>query len=935
MGRIPPTAIASVGGRLVLALALLLGGCAKATPAATAPPTSSPSVVVTVVANPAPEATAELVGWTRDLTAEPDAVLTIALSFDPFAEDEANRDPQRAWWPEATWILGQCLSAPLRRVEGEILPDGAAAWEVDEAGTTYTLHLNPKRVWSDGQAVTAQDYRAGLLRTLAPETGSPNASLLLGIAGARAYHEGQAGPGAVGLEAPDDATLRIQLAAPDPDLPLALTTPAAWPARADLDYGPLLSGDLRALPANGYYTVTEYTPHQSLTLTRFDPQPGADQVTVRQARYLFIAGQAERLRAYENGDVDLMWLDEYDAAALDQLPWAAYSLQKEPSQALRVLFFSTRSGPCASVALRRALALATPAELAEQACGVGNVLPADSLVPGLAGPAVPFDPEAARPLVQAAGYGGQPLVILAYQRDRQLLEALAATWYATIGVTATVAVEPYAVYLEHLRVCRSQLDACPYDLVLGRLASPAPDDPRADRYLRLFAGDRPDPLPGGWANGQLDALLVQARAARSAEERMGYLAQAQALLLWEDPALILLYEWPLAYLWAPDLAHVPMAVPRDPPPLPWIRLPDLRKLKALSLEDLAALGEELLAARKAYQAKRIDRYEVRANAAIGALRDWAAQVKPSWKPTADRVSDVAGVLSALADKGSGPVALAQFVYKLASEGKEEALRQDLDQALGQLVKRLEDATQEALARLDQQQLQDVEALRELQRQGKRKELEQRVAGLMASIQATCGPGQGGRRWLVITPEPTAPGSDVIQGEFLIQMAEMLGADLWREHSDYPFWAGYQSPPPPEKYQGYYWQSVRYPAIAERLTQLKYFHDTRPPRLSYRIPRGAKLFFQTVADYESGIRTIAVDWEGSVNVAGLDWRAWGDRLEDWKTFAPGRPIEPQPIQGRGQPTVVLRVRRARPGEPSILRFRALDWSGNEASFAIER
>ena len=55
--------------------------------------------------------------------------------------------------------------------EVTILPDLAQTWDVTPDATTYTFHLNPAAVWSDGQPVTADD----VLWTIAWSAQNPDA----------------------------------------------------------------------------------------------------------------------------------------------------------------------------------------------------------------------------------------------------------------------------------------------------------------------------------------------------------------------------------------------------------------------------------------------------------------------------------------------------------------------------------------------------------------------------------------------------------------------------------------------------------------------------------------------------------------------------------------------------------------------------------------
>lgn len=899
-------------------------------------------VVITPMPSPvAPTPTEEPVDLTDfewDFTPEQDATLTIGLGVDPWGVSDGYLDPHRAFWGEAVWILDQCLSAPLNDTGIEILPDAAVSWEVNETYKEYTLHFNPKRIWSDGMPVVARHFRAGMLRTLSPDVESRYAPLLFGIVGARAYHEGQLGPEDVGLDVLDDTTLRICLEEPDSDFRRVLTTPAAWPTREDFDYNEVAVGYLPSLPCNGYYAFDEYVPGESVTLRRLDSQLGGDQVTVRQARFLFLWDEDPRLRAFEYGELDIAWLDFYHPNAPEAFPWVAYNLQADPGQLLWSLLFNTRSGWCADPAVRQALAMATPPEVAEQVLDVGAVFTAYSLVPDIPGSAVRFDPESARDLLHEAGYDGQTLTILApdFHRVVDVLNEIAATWDVLLGVGVERVAVPYDEYVSAAGQCATAPRECPYDMVLWWIWPAAAEDPRDDAMLRLFASDCLEPLAGGWTNDKFDELLAQARASWPGDERKHTLDLAQNLLLAKDPALIPLYYEPLHYAWDPDLVHMPIAVPDDPQPKRRVPLKDLLKLKGLSLEDLADLGEELLVERRHYQTEQITLYELRASVAILRLMGWAAKVKPDWKPTTETVKDVAVLLSSLSGKASGATAVADFIYKRISDGKEAKLQKDLDKALDKLLEEVEAAAETARDGLPNQQSDDLKKLKDLVRKKARKDLKEMITGLTTASRARVARGVGGRGWVVIRGTATAPGSKVIQGEFLYKLDKMLKGDLWREHTDYPFWGKWNSPPPPANYRGYYWQSTKHKAIAKRLQELKYFRDTRKPRLVKTWVRARTFAKFFVTDYESGVWEVEIDWSKSINVKEVQWRSWSDSPYNWTKVERREnnisKIRNKTKAGLAEPTLGLRITRKVHGQPSILSIKVRDRDGNEASFS---
>ena len=113
--------------------------------------------------------------------------LTLRLSM---GQEAASYDPIRAETTEAETVLIHLYENLLRKTPdtsgGTVLSSGVAKkYDVEENydGTvTYTFHLRQAK-WSDGQAVTAEDFVYAWQRLADPVTNSPSASLLSAVAG--------------------------------------------------------------------------------------------------------------------------------------------------------------------------------------------------------------------------------------------------------------------------------------------------------------------------------------------------------------------------------------------------------------------------------------------------------------------------------------------------------------------------------------------------------------------------------------------------------------------------------------------------------------------------------------------------------------------------------------------------------------------------------
>lgn len=99
--------------------------------------------------------------------------------------------------------------------EGKIAPGQAESWETSEDGLTWTFHLRDGLKWSDGSALTANDFVYSWKRVCDPMVAAPYAETVLGMVAG--YDEAIAGNlDALQVTAPDDKTLVVTLSAPCP-----------------------------------------------------------------------------------------------------------------------------------------------------------------------------------------------------------------------------------------------------------------------------------------------------------------------------------------------------------------------------------------------------------------------------------------------------------------------------------------------------------------------------------------------------------------------------------------------------------------------------------------------------------------------------------------------------------------------------------------------
>lgn len=191
-------------------------------------------------------------------------VVTQLASFAPWEASWANQSPYL-----------QAVYDTLLRADpdGSIVPGLATEWEWDDTKTVLTLTLRDGVEFTDGTALTAQVAADNLTRFR--DGTSENAAFLAGVTSA---------------EAPDDTTLVITLAQPDPALPVYLTQNAGLvgsPAMFDsadaqttpigsgpyvLDADDTVVGSKYVFETNDDYWDTESVHYDSIEMTFYgDP----------------------------------------------------------------------------------------------------------------------------------------------------------------------------------------------------------------------------------------------------------------------------------------------------------------------------------------------------------------------------------------------------------------------------------------------------------------------------------------------------------------------------------------------------------------------------------------------------------------------------------------------------------------------------------------
>ncbi|MFU8896437.1 MAG: peptide ABC transporter substrate-binding protein [Gammaproteobacteria bacterium] len=459
----------------------------------------------------------------------------------------ASLDPHRITGVWENRIVGDMLMGlTTEGPGGEVVGGAATAWQVSEDGLRYEFELREHR-WSDGPAVTADDFVYSFRRMMSGETTSPYAQFFWVIENGRAVTAGTAPPTALGVEALAPDRLVIRLERRTPYFTGLLMHFAAFPVprHAIEAHGRDWTSPGR-MPANGAFRLAARVPNDHVLLEKNPAFFDADNVRLAGVRYDGLEDRDAALLRFRAGEIDV--LRDFPASQAewlrDRLPEA---VRTSPYLGLTFLAVNHAREALQDRRVREALSLAVDRRIITARVLGSGERPAWSLVPpGTADYPAPARAtwrdddmnarrERARELMRAAGYGPQqPLTVrVRYplsENDRRVAIALQSMWRA-IFVTAELERAETAIHYAALQQG---------DFDLGLASWLAVYDDAQTFTLLLQTENGPNNL-GGYSNPAYDRLADEAARQAEPAARARLLREAEALAVREQ-ALIPVYH---------------------------------------------------------------------------------------------------------------------------------------------------------------------------------------------------------------------------------------------------------------------------------------------------------------------------------------------------------------------------------------------------------
>ncbi|MBC6428562.1 MAG: peptide ABC transporter substrate-binding protein [Cellvibrionales bacterium] len=443
-------------------------------------------------------------------------------------------------------------------------PGVAERWEISADGLRYRFYLRQNARWSNGDPVTAEDFRWTYERYLTPAMGNEWAYMLFPVRGAKEFFSGDLTDFTqVGIRTLGEYSLEIELKNPTPYfLQLLAHSSSAVVHRPTIEAHGSPTARYSAwtrpqnIVTNGPFVPYEWKISRPLKVRKNPHYWDRERLRLNEIHFHPTENATTEERLFRAGQ-----LHKTNTLPTDKVP--VYRAANSP--ALRVQPYlgtyyyqvnTTRPG-LSDARVRRALAMSIDRAAISRSILRGTSIPAFSMTPpgtlGYQPPAVfSFDPDKARQLLAEAGYPngtGFPSFEILYNTSeghRKVAVAIQQMWKRELNIDVTLTNQEWKVYLDS----RDNMD---YDIArAGWIGDYV--DPLTFLDLGLSSNGNNNT---GFADPHYDWLISEhIPAARTRPERLARFATAEAYLLEKMP-FIPIYTYQSKYLLDPTIRGLP------------------------------------------------------------------------------------------------------------------------------------------------------------------------------------------------------------------------------------------------------------------------------------------------------------------------------------------------------------------------------------------
>ncbi len=386
-------------------------------------------------------------------------------SFNAGAEPKT-LDPALSTGVPESHIQTALFEGLTRIGEGEkVMPGIAESWTTSADGTVVTFKLRDAK-WSNGDAITAEDFKYSWLRALSPALASEYSYQLYYIKGAEAYNSDKGTADAVGIKVVDPKTLEVTLAAPTPYFVALTAFHTLYPVnKKNVDANEKWSLTAETFIANGPFKMKEWKHNDQVIVVKNENYWDAKNVKLSEITFRLIEDNKAALTAFESGELDAT--ENIPTEDIERLKTAKV-LKIDPYIGTYYYRFNVTKKPFDDVKVRKALTMAIDRKLIVEKVTKGGQQPAYAFTPPgmvdveagkdfrkVGGDFFKEDVAAAKALLAEAGFpegknwpADVTILYNTSSNHKLIAEAIQNMWKTNLGIDVKLRNEEWAVYLE-------------------------------------------------------------------------------------------------------------------------------------------------------------------------------------------------------------------------------------------------------------------------------------------------------------------------------------------------------------------------------------------------------------------------------------------------------------------------------------------------------
>ncbi len=448
--------------------------------------------------------------------------------------------------PEGT--LENALFEGLVRYDSKnnIQPGMAESWTISKDQLVYTFKLREAK-WSNGDDVTAEDFKFAWLRALSPEMASDYAYQMYYIRGAEAYNTNQGKAEDVAIRVLDKHTLEVTLNSPTNQFLGLMAFQTFYPLNKKVVQAhPDWHTSPEFFVSNGPFLLEKWDRRQKITLVKNDNYWDEKSVRLRKLEFYTIEDNNTAYAMYKTGKLDFI-----EQPPVQEIPKLKGTTDYKIFSDMSVYFYSfnVNKKPFDNPKVRKALALAIDRQLIVDKIMQAGQKSAYALVPyGYLEPDgtdyrsvggnsfFKEDIAEAQQLLAEAGFPGgtgfpkTDILINNNEIHQKIAQVIQQMWKKNLGIEIGIVSREGQVYIKDLQTMN-------YDIARSGWT---PDYLDPMTFIDIFVTDGGNNVTG-WSNSEYDQLVKNANSTGDSAERIKAMHLAESILMSELPVIPLYF----------------------------------------------------------------------------------------------------------------------------------------------------------------------------------------------------------------------------------------------------------------------------------------------------------------------------------------------------------------------------------------------------------